>query len=191
MGLGMVFVSQASMIIHLKYGSFCSAEYPLPCNPAAANKLRQLLTSCFAHTSSSFTTHLSILVSGARGSGKGSLIRSIADYVGYNNVNVECYDIIGDTAAFTEGSIQAQVGKASSCSPSILVLNHIEALCRKTESSAIGRVPPIVKVIEDALISLSSAAVQTGWPCVMIGTTADEDAVATEVLGCFKQKRTS
>jgi len=115
------------------------------------------------------------------------MIRSIADDVGFNIVNVECYDIIGDTAALTEGTITAQLGKAKSCAPSILLLCHVEALSRKSESSATGRSPPIVKVLEDALGFLKTASSETGWPCVLIGTTADEDAVPPEVLGCFKQ----
>jgi len=130
---------------------------------------------------------LSILVKGARGSGKTSMIRSLADDVGFNVVLVECFDIIGDTAAVTEGSIKARLEKAKSCAPSILLLNHVEALSRKSESSATGRTPPIVKVLEDAVTSLKAASAETGWPCVMMGTTADEDAVPPEVLGCFKQ----
>ena len=143
--------------------------------------------ACFAHSFTAFNVQLSILVKGARGSGKTSTIRFLADEVGFNVVLVECYDIIGETAPTTEGMIRAQLEKAKLCAPSILLLSHIEALSRKSESSATSRIPPIVKVLEDALAFLKTASVETRWPCMMMGTTVDEDAVPPAVLGCFKQ----
>lgn len=164
-----------------------SATVPRPFSMTASTRLLQLLTTCFAHASSAYTVQLSVLIKGARGSGKSSMIRSLADEIGFNIVIVECYDLIGDTAVLTEGSIKAQLDKAKSCAPSILLLHQVEALSRKSESTDAGRIPPIVKVLEDALAYLKEASGETGWPCVMIGTTADEDAVPPQVLGCFKQ----
>lgn len=63
----------------------------------------------------------------------------------------------------------------------------MEALAKKSESSATGRAPSIVKVLDDVLGALSGFAAATGWPGVLIGTTVDEDSVPKEVLGIFKQ----
>ena len=148
---------------------------------------------------------LSILVKGARGAGKSSLIRSTADELGYNvvtvrfspvlqhqrsnqYVQVDCWDIIGDTPAHTEGAILAAIDKTSSCSPSILLLHNIEALAKRSEAGGTGRSPGIVKVLDDALISLREASGKKQWPCIMVGTTSNVDDLPGEVLGSFKQK---
>ncbi|WWD19508.1 hypothetical protein CI109_103969 [Kwoniella shandongensis] len=160
---------------------------PAPFSVTATIKLRDLLASCFYQSSMAYAVQLSILIKGASGAGKRSLIRSIADELGFNIVNVECYDIIGDTPAVTSGTLLARLDKARTCAPSLLVLHHIEALAKKTESTVLGRSPPIVKVIEEVMDDARKASAEGGWPIVVFGTTSDEDAVPTEVGGCFKQ----
>ena len=164
-----------------------AAVIPPPSNPVVEKKFRQFFTACFAHTTSSYNMQLSILLKGAGGAGKTTIIKYLANEIGLNVVVIECYDIIGDTASITEGTIRAQLDKAMSCAPSILLLKHLEALARKTESSSLGRPPAIVKVLEDSLSFLRQASMETQWPCIMIGTTAEEDGLPPEVLNCFKQ----
>ncbi|WVF73189.1 hypothetical protein IAT40_008008 [Kwoniella sp. CBS 6097] len=171
---------------------------PPPFSSLAATKLRDLLRSTFASTSLIYALELSILVKGVRGSGKRCLIRSVADQLGYNIVDVECYDIVGDTSAVTAGTLLARLEKAKTCAPSLLVLHHIEALAKKTESSVMGRPPPIVKVIEELMDSARTAIGKSdpreqgqgavGWPIVVMGTTIDGEALPNELAGCFKQE---
>jgi peroxin-6 len=101
---------------------------------------------------------------------------------------VECYDIVGDTAATLEGTIRAQLEKAKSCTPSVLVLHHVEAFGRRSDQSTLSRPLSVVKVLEDALTYIKESSVETGWPCILLGTTADVEAVPSEILGCFKQE---
>lgn len=100
---------------------------------------------------------------------------------------VDCYDIVGETHAVTEGSLLAQLEKAKSASPSILLLDHIEALAKRSESSATGKTPAIVKVLEDITGLARQAAAETGFPIVLAGTVVDDDAVPGELLSVFKQ----
>ena len=100
---------------------------------------------------------------------------------------VDCYDIVGETLAVTEGSLQAHMEKAKSTGPSILLLDHIEALAKRSDSSATGKSPPIVKIIDDLLDDMRIAAAQISWPIVLMGTTVDEDLVPGDLLSCFKQ----
>ncbi|WWD03593.1 hypothetical protein V865_001647 [Kwoniella europaea PYCC6329] len=158
---------------------------PPPFSSLSSGKLRDLLKTPFVHPSLSALVQLSILIKGARGSGKRSLIKSVADELGYNIVNVECYDIIGDSPSVTSGSLLARLEKAKLCSPSLLVLNHIEALAKKSESNTLGRSPPIVKVLEGIIQSAKEPS--TDWPVVVVGTTVDVDSIPNEVVGCFKQ----
>ncbi|WRT70350.1 uncharacterized protein IL334_007348 [Kwoniella shivajii] len=157
---------------------------PPPFSHAPTTKLRDLLKTCFVYPTLSYAVQLSILVKGARGSGKRSLIKNVASELGYNIVDVECYDIIGDSANVTSGSLLAKLEKAKLCSPSLLVLNHIEALAKKTESTVLGRPPAIVKVLEEII---KSAKATDYWPVMVVGTTLEADSVPNELLGCFKQ----
>ncbi|WWC94829.1 hypothetical protein V866_001679 [Kwoniella sp. B9012] len=158
---------------------------PPPFSSLGSGKLRDLLKTPFVHPSLSALVQLSILLKGARGSGKRSLIKSVADELGYNIVNVECYDIIGDSPSVTSGSLLARLEKAKLCSPSLLVLNHIEALAKKSESNTLGRSPPIVKVLEEIIQSAKEASAD--WPVIVVGTSVDADSMPNEVVGCFKQ----
>lgn len=83
--------------------------------------------------------------------------------------------------------MQARIDKARSTAPSILLLHHIEALAKKSESTATGRPPAVVKILEDAVASLREGAKESGWPCVLLGTVVDPDVVPGELLGVFKQ----
>jgi peroxin-6 len=142
------------------------------------------------------------LLKGARGSGKRATIMSVADEMGFSVVGVrlmhgqrlqhadhqvDCFDIVGESQAVTEGSLLAQFEKAKSAAPSIFLLHHIEALAKKAESVATGKVPPIVKLIDDLLSEMRSATLESGWPIVLMGTTVDEDSAPSDLLSCFKQ----
>lgn len=81
----------------------------------------------------------------------------------------------------------AQFEKAKSAAPSILLLHHIEALAKKAESAATGKVPPIVKFLDDLLGDMRTASLESGWPIVLMGTTIDEDSAPGDLLSCFKQ----
>lgn len=62
---------------------------PAPFNTVAVSRLRGLLSSCLSNAALNSTLQLSILVKGARGSGKTSLIRRITDEVGLSIVEVK------------------------------------------------------------------------------------------------------
>ena len=100
---------------------------------------------------------------------------------------MECYELVGHSHAIAEGTLLAHLEKARLAAPAILLLNHVELLAKKSESIAAGRAPPIVNVLEDISAKLAQIGRETGWPGILIGTTADEDVVPKEVLGVFKQ----
>lgn len=100
---------------------------------------------------------------------------------------VDCYDVVGESHAVTEGNLSAQLEKAISASPSILLLDHIEALAKRSESSATGRTPLIVKFVEGLLRQAKEKSATSGWPIVVAGTVVDEDAVPGDLLAVFKQ----
>lgn len=68
------------------------------------------------------------------------------------------------------------------------MIKHVEVLSKKSEPGSAGRPPAVVKVLEDAMNSLRQISGETGWPCLLLGTSSDVDATAGEILGCFKQE---
>ena len=156
--------------------------------PSTTTKFRNIMSSCLSAAAKSFPLTCSILISGSRGSGKMTLIKQIADEVGYSIIPVDAYDLIGETNNHLEGSLQAAMDKAASCSPSILLLLHIDALSRKTESTALGQSPPIVRILQDTQSKMRSVGMDTGFPLILMATTFDVDVLPGEVLTCFKQE---
>jgi predicted AAA+ superfamily ATPase len=60
----------------------------MPWSGLASGRLRDLLCSSLASASFAYAMQLSILLTGARGSGKMSLVRHVADELGFNVVLV-------------------------------------------------------------------------------------------------------
>lgn len=91
----------------------------------------------------SYALPLSLLLHGARGSGKRTLLRQVARDAGIGILELDCYDLIGDTDAKTEGRLRAlAVDKALACAPVVLVLRNIEALARKSQAMETGQGAP-------------------------------------------------
>ena len=116
----------------------------------ARTKLHSLFESSLSPTALSYGLNLSVLIKGASGSGKSCLVQSVARDLGFHLVQAcdllepsdrqaECFAVVGDTDAVTEGTLQAIAEKAVACAPSVLFLKHIEALARKSESLASGQ----------------------------------------------------
>lgn len=109
------------------------------------------MASALSPAAQMYALNIAVIVKGACGSGKASLVRSAARELGFHLVEVsrilitiltfkaDCFSIIGDTDAVTEGTLQAIADKAVSCAPCVVLLKHIEALARKSESMASGQ----------------------------------------------------
>nr|ODN94085.1 hypothetical protein L203_00260 [Cryptococcus depauperatus CBS 7841] len=167
-------------------GWFGLEPTPPPFSKIAFSKLKDLLNSTLHYASITSAMQLSILLEGACGSGKRSLVQNVADEIGFSVVNVECWDIVGDTEAMTSGTLLARLAKAISCSPSILILHHIEALANKSDNS-LSRPPLIVKTVQEILRDAKKGSSEGGWPIIVLGTTSDADNIPIDLQGCFKQ----
>ncbi|RXK37810.1 hypothetical protein M231_04900 [Tremella mesenterica] len=161
---------------------------PTPYDAVNATTLRDLLSTGIYSLSKHRIPPSSVLIIGDRGAGKRSFVESIANHCGLSVIFVECYDLVGDTFTFTEGTLAALLEKTKACAPSILLLHHLEALAQKSEAANTGRLTASAKLVEDASEFLRKASLETGWPCVLCGTTRDEDAVPAGILGCFKRE---
>jgi hypothetical protein len=105
-----------------------------------------------------YDLHLTVLMRGARGSGKRTIVRSIARKTGFHLLEVfprrfppfehrtdadwgqlDCFDLLGETELKTEGHLRAKIDRAITCSPCLLLLRNIEALARKSQALETGQ----------------------------------------------------
>ena len=187
-----------------------TARHHAPAASAALAKLRELLTSALSSTFANMM-QLSVLLKGARGSGKRTLLRYIADELGYNVIEVsgvclsqaflsfviegqrliaqvDCYEITSTDNTTTTATIQSRLNKARAAAPSILLLHHIEALSKKSEAASTGRESGLVKTLQDALTYAGESGKETGWSVVLMGTVAEASGLEDGVAAVFKQE---
>lgn len=101
--------------------------------------LIELLQMTLRSTSGSLHLSLSILLKGAKGSGKATLARSAAAHAGFHVFELDCFDLIGETDTKTEGNLAARFERATQCTPCVLLLRHMEALARKSQTVETGQ----------------------------------------------------
>ncbi|CDO74862.1 hypothetical protein BN946_scf185004.g12 [Trametes cinnabarina] len=114
---------------------------------------------------------LSILLQGPRGVGKAATALWVAQRLGIHVLEVDCYDVIGDTDAKTEGTLQAR---------------HIDALAQSTQGLEPGKA--VAEVLRDCIAELQSSWNLTGFPVLLFGTTDSHERVPPKILGCFKHE---
>ncbi|KAG0261911.1 peroxisomal assembly protein [Mortierella polycephala] len=156
-----------------------------PSAPQAFSQLYQLVSSGLHPFSSKLGLNCTVLLHGARGIGKRTIVNWVADLAGIHIMEVNCFDIASDTDAKTEVAVRAKFDKAIACGPCVLVLRHIDALARKSVALETGQEPILSTVLKDCFTQLGDAFMTMGHPVTVIATTGDIDKVPTSVLGCF------
>ncbi|KAI1299511.1 peroxisomal assembly protein [Mortierella claussenii] len=156
-----------------------------PSAPQAFAQLYQLVSSGLHPFSSQLGLNCTVLLHGARGIGKRTVVDWVADLAGIHLMDVNCFDIASDTDAKTEVAVRAKFDKAIACGPCILLLRHIDALARKSVALETGQEPILSTVLKDCFMQLGDAFKTMGHPVTVVATTGDIDKVPTSVLGCF------
>ncbi|KAE8233222.1 hypothetical protein CF326_g1733 [Tilletia indica] len=121
------------------------------------DRLVHLVQATLLPRTQDFGLHLSVLIKGARGSGKKTICRWVAQRCGVHLLELNCYDLLSDTDARTEGVLRARFEKAASCGPAILLLQNIEALARKSQALESGQEPLLAGVLADCIKGLRRA----------------------------------
>ncbi|KAI8998975.1 AAA-domain-containing protein [Trametes punicea] len=155
---------------------------------APFGKLLALSLAALNRRAVDYHLQLSILLQGPRGVGKATVAAWVAQRLGIHLLEVDCYDLIGDTDAKTEGTLQARFERAASCSPCILLLRHIDAFAQSTQGLEPGKEPAIAEVLRDCIASLQSSWNLTGFPVLLFGTTDSHERVPPKILSCFKHE---
>lgn len=104
-----------------------------------------------------FDIPICMLLKGPRGIGKFTTAVQVARRLGmhifevsfrglcqYNptgayQYQVNCYDLLGENDTKTEGLLRARFEQATSCSPCVLVMRHLEAFMQTTQPAEAGK----------------------------------------------------
>lgn len=161
---------------------------PLTSPSAPFGKIVQLLEATLLPQAGSYGLHLTVLLKGARGSGKKTIARWIAKQVGVHLIEINCFDILGDSDTQTEGVLRARMETAASCGPAILLLQNIDALARKSQAMETGQEPAMSHVLRSCVEKLKGTVGQSHRPVAVFGTTSDPDKCPNGILATFKHE---
>lgn len=116
-----------------------SSPSPLlaPSSPYA--KLHSLISASLSRISLDCSLDTTFLVKGNRGVGKFTTLSWVAESLGVGVMEVNCYDLLGDTDTKTEATLRVRFDQATNCSPCILVLRNLEALAGTTQNDGSGK----------------------------------------------------
>ncbi|TPX72904.1 hypothetical protein SpCBS45565_g00272 [Spizellomyces sp. 'palustris'] len=154
----------------------------------AYRELSGLMSTCLHPMSLALGLNCTVLLHGPRGAGKRTLIYAVAEDLGIHLLEINAYDIIGDTDAKTESFLQIQFEKAAATAPCVLILRHVDALAKKPGAAAAepGDEPTVTKVLSEYLTMISESFKTSGHAVMVVGTTADLDKIPTGMQALFR-----
>ncbi|KAG2352635.1 hypothetical protein BDR07DRAFT_1436787 [Suillus spraguei] len=126
-----------------------------------------------------------LLISGARGSGKFTMASSIAQRLGIHIAEINCFAIVSENEANTEGSLRARIEMASSCAPCAIVIRHLDALSQSTPASEPGKGTTLSHALNDCLAGVETYMQSTGSQIFVIATASDTSKVPAILLSRF------
>ncbi|TFK72586.1 AAA-domain-containing protein [Pluteus cervinus] len=151
-------------------------------------RLHTILAVTLSPNAVDYNLNLSVLLRGGRGSGKFTVSRWVAHRLGMHVLEVNSYDLLGNSDVATEAMLRAKFEKAIECSPSMLVLRHLEAFAQSTQPQEPGKEPPVVNAFQECITSVTQSWKLTGYPVVVVGTTSESERVAPGISTAFKHE---
>lgn len=125
-----------------------------------------------------------LLISGARGSGKFTVASSIAQRLGVHIAEINCFAIVSENEANTEGNLRARIEMARSCTPCAIVIRHLDALSQSTPASEPGK-GTLSHALNDCLADVETYVESTGSQIFVIATASDTSKVPAILLSRF------
>ncbi|KAH9830946.1 AAA-domain-containing protein [Rhodofomes roseus] len=157
---------------------------------SAYSKLLALTAAALKPHAVEYQLQLTVLLKGPKGSGKFTTASWVVQHLGIHLFEVNCYEVLGENDAKTEGTLRARFERAASCSPCILLLRNIDAFAQTTQGLEPGKEPSIANALQECISSLQQGWNLTGYPVLVVGTTSDPDKVPSRVLSSFKHEIT-
>lgn len=121
-----------------------------------------------------------ILLSGPPGVGKKTIVMAASRQLYLHIVEVNCYDIIGDTTAATEARLRNSCQKAFTCAPCILLLSNIHCLGKAKDN--IDKEPRITTTL---MVNLEEIQRVSTHPVLVLGSTSSIQSMTSDLRACF------
>ncbi|KAF6764934.1 P-loop containing nucleoside triphosphate hydrolase protein [Ephemerocybe angulata] len=169
---------------------YMTREGSLALSPSSPfGKLSSMVAASLAKFSLDCNLDLSFLVKGNRGVGKFMTVAWVAHRLGIHLLEVNCYDLIGETDTKTEATLRVRFDQAVSCSPCIIVLRKLEALSQSTQGNdGTGKEPALTSVLKECITNLQTSWKMTGFPVILVGIASDPAQVPPSILSQFKHE---
>ncbi|EJU05669.1 AAA-domain-containing protein [Dacryopinax primogenitus] len=169
--------------------------FPLPLPPALPTaptspypKLLQLAAACLSPSALDYQLQLTVLLRGPRGVGKRTTALAVAQRLGMHVLDVNCYELVGESEAVTEGTLRARFESAAACAPCVLLLRNLEALARTSQVLEQGREPSIATALRECVASLPSAWQESQFPVILLASSSEGDKIPLSIQACFKHE---
>lgn len=140
-------------------------------------KTHQLLRASL--TPQGATLHATLLMtSSKRGAGKFTVLNSIAAELGIHVMELDCFQMIGDSDAKTVGTLKARLDRACQIAPCLVVLRHLDAIAKKSQQD--GRDPNIISSLNETMTQYLQSNL------IIAATTSDPDKLSDTIRNLFK-----
>ncbi|KAI9604357.1 hypothetical protein H4Q26_003971 [Puccinia striiformis f. sp. tritici PST-130] len=136
-------------------------------------KLYEYLLAAAREDSRKYDLNLTVLISGPRGCGKSTMTKRAVEATGFNFLESNCFDLLGETEVKTAGTLKARFDKALQAIPCVLFLRHLDGLARKSQSLETGS-------------SKLDKPIDRKFPLIIVGSTTDPDLLPLSMLALFK-----
>nr|GAT57587.1 predicted protein [Mycena chlorophos] len=154
------------------------------------SKLLSLCSATLVRDAVDYNLDLSFLLKGVSGIGKYTVARWVASTLGLHLMEINCYDIVGESDVKTEGILRARFDRLSECSPCILYLRHVDAFVQTTQSLEPGKDLPVVNVLRECVAELQNSWRGLGQPMLVFGSTHEPERLPVQLVACFKNEVT-
>ncbi|KAI9101308.1 AAA-domain-containing protein [Phlyctochytrium arcticum] len=152
-------------------------------------KLHALFSTCLHPVSAALGLHCTVLLYGARGVGKRSIVKTAVETLGIHFIEVNVYDIIGDTDIKTEAFLKIRCEKAAITAPCVLLLRNIDALAKRAGNGQdVHEEPPTTAVLAECIAMFAETAKSLGHPIMLVGTAEELDKVPTGMQALFRHQ---
>ncbi|KAF9646869.1 AAA-domain-containing protein [Thelephora ganbajun] len=151
-------------------------------------RLYRIFQVALMHSAPSYDLAVSVLLTGSRGVGKSTMVKTMANCLGIHLFEVDCYTLLQENSTRTENSLRGVFSQATDFSPCVLLLRHLEAFMHITQQPDPIQEPRIARVLQECLDGLLQSWRLTGYPLVVVGTTGTAQECSPGFLGCFKHE---
>ncbi|EIW85301.1 AAA-domain-containing protein [Coniophora puteana RWD-64-598 SS2] len=153
-------------------------------------QILQFANASTAGGSTDFGLDFSILLKGARGIGKFSIVAKVAQHLGLHLFEINCFDVVADSDVNADAMLRFRLDTALASAPCIIALRHVDALIRSTTPLETAKESEMSMMILEYIDKFKDKWVSTGSPVIVIATVAEHARVPPEVARCFKQELT-